>query len=209
MEGGLQVSHSRNLPAAVTQCFSVVALCTAVGDPNWFQVALNGTAPQIYGVAYVVRLQGNITADPNAIMNYEGIALLIVMATCSYIGILTGFGAFILSFLGSQNPLLFSIPIMLHFTTAILDLGSLVLCSYLFFHVKMRLRRKEFEKATMQATLGESYVIAVLALVFAVIASVLSLHKTFLKDVKVSDSRSEEEGTLIASQNCEACEESS
>ncbi|XP_051866333.1 transmembrane protein 127 [Pristis pectinata] len=208
MAGGPRVSHNRNLPAAVTQCFSVVALCTAVADPNWFQVVPNGTSPQIYGVAYVVQLQGNISADPNTIMNYEGISLLIVMATCSYIGILTGFGAFILSFLGSKHPLLFNVPIMLHFITAILDIGSLALCSYLFFQVKTRLRRKEFEKTTMQTTLGESYVIAIFAVMFAVTASALSLPKTFLKEVRVSDGRTEEENTLIAPQSSGTREES-
>ncbi|XP_072353697.1 uncharacterized protein [Scyliorhinus torazame] len=117
MESGLPVPQNRNLPAAVTQCFSVVALCTAVADPNWFQVSMNGTSPQIYGVAYVVRLQGNLTADPHTVLNYEGISLLIVMATCSYIAIVTGFGAFILSFLGSRHPLLFNLPMTLHFIT--------------------------------------------------------------------------------------------
>ncbi|XP_055503919.1 transmembrane protein 127 [Leucoraja erinacea] len=199
---------NRNLPAAVTQCFSVVALCTAVADPNWFQVVLNGTSPQIYGVAYVVRLQGNITADPNTVMNYEGISLLIVMATCSYIGILTGFGAFILSFLGSRHPLLFNIPIMLHFITAILDIGSLALCSYLYFQVKSKLRRKKFEKITMQTTLGESFVIAVFALMFAVTASALSLHKVLLKDMRVPEGRTEEESALVAPQPCGNNEES-
>uniref|UniRef100_UPI00398E6DC1 transmembrane protein 127 n=1 Tax=Pristiophorus japonicus TaxID=55135 RepID=UPI00398E6DC1 len=202
MEGSLLVPQNRNLPAAVTQCFSVVALCTAVADPNWFQVVPNGTSPQIYGVAYVVRLQGNITADPNTVMNYEGISLLIVMATCSYIGILTGFGAFILSFLGSRHPLLFNLPIMLHFITAILDVVSLALCSYLFFQVKTKLRKKEFEKTVIQTTLGESFVIAVFGVMFSVTASALSLHKSLLKDVRLHD-RTEEESTLIVHQGQE------
>ncbi|XP_067899701.1 transmembrane protein 127 [Heterodontus francisci] len=197
MEGRLRVPQNRNLPAAVTQCFSVVALCTAVADPNWFQVAPNGTSPQIYGVAYVVRLQGNLTADPNTVLNCEGISLLIVMATCSYIGILTGFGAFILSFLGSRHPLLFNLPIMLHFITAILYVGTLALCSYLFFQVKTKLRRKEFQKTVMQTTLGESFMIGFFGLMFSVTASALSLHKALLKDVKRPGSRTEEESTLI------------
>eukprot|EP00061_Rhincodon_typus_P013992 g40726.t1 len=70
MENRFRAPQNRNLPAAVTQCFSVVALCTAVADPNWFQVALNGTSPQIYGVAYVVRLQGNLTAALVSSQNY-------------------------------------------------------------------------------------------------------------------------------------------
>ncbi|XP_072112768.1 uncharacterized protein [Mobula birostris] len=209
MADGLQVSHNRNLPAAVTQCFSVVALCTAVADPNWFQVVPNGSSPQVYGVAYVVRLQANISADPNSVMNYEGISLLIVMATCSYIGILTGFGAFILSFLGLQNPLLFKIPVVLHFLTAILDIGSLALCSYLFFQVKTSLRRKEFEKTAMQTALGKSYMIAVFALIFAVIASALSLHKMVLKYERVPDGRKEEESSLTTPQGFATREESS
>ncbi|XP_067838200.1 transmembrane protein 127 [Heptranchias perlo] len=203
MEGRLWVPQNRNLPAAVTQCFSVVALCTAVADPNWFQVAPNGTSPQVYGVAYVVRLQGNITADPNMVMNYEGISLLIVMATCCYIGIFSGFGAFILSFLGSRHPILLNLPIMLHFITAILDVGSVALCSYLFFQVKTKLRKKEFEKTVMRTSLGESFVIAAFALMFSVTAAALSLHKSLLKDVRLLDSRTEEESTLVAHQGCE------
>ncbi|XP_020387986.1 transmembrane protein 127 isoform X2 [Rhincodon typus] len=203
MENRFRAPQNRNLPAAVTQCFSVVALCTAVADPNWFQVALNGTSPQIYGVAYVVRLQGNLTADPNTVLNYEGISLLIVMATCSYFGILTGFGAFILSFLGSRHPLLFNLPITLHFITATLDVVSLALCSYLFFQVKTKLRRKEFQKIAMQATLGESFVIAVFGVMFSVTASALSLHKSLLKDPRVLGSRTEEEPTLVTHEHCQ------
>ncbi|XP_078080025.1 uncharacterized protein LOC144500638 [Mustelus asterias] len=193
----LRVPQNRNLPAAVTQCFSVVALCTAVADPNWFQVSLNGTSPQIYGVAYVVHLQGNLTADPDTVLNYEGISLLIVMATCSYIGILTGFGAFILSFLGSRHPLLFNLPIMLHFITAILDIGSLALCLYLLFQVKTKLRKKEFEKMVMQTTLGESFFIAIFGAMFAVTAAALSLHKSLLRDARLGG-RTEEESRLVA-----------
>ncbi|XP_078410059.1 uncharacterized protein LOC144687597 [Cetorhinus maximus] len=200
MESSLRCPQNRNLPAAVTQCFSVVALCTAVADPNWFQVSLNGTSPQIYGVAYVVRLQGNLTADPNTVLNYEGISLLIVMATCSYIGILTGFGAFILSFLGSRHPLLFNLPITLHFITAILDVGSLALCSYLFFQVKTKLKKKEFEKTAMQTTLGESFIIAIFGVMFSITASALSLHKSLLEDVRLLGNRTEEQCTLVAHQ---------
>ncbi|GCC30016.1 hypothetical protein chiPu_0008460 [Chiloscyllium punctatum] len=72
MESRFRAPQNRNLPAAVTQCFSVVALCTAVADPNWFQVALNGTSPQIYGVAYVVHLQGNLTAGNSLSTNQSG-----------------------------------------------------------------------------------------------------------------------------------------
>ncbi|XP_072898288.1 uncharacterized protein [Hemitrygon akajei] len=209
MADGLQFPHTRNLPAAVTQCFSVAALCMAVADPNWFQVVPNGSSPQIYGVSYVVRLHGNISSDPDSVMNYEGISLLIVMATCSYIGILTGFGAFVMSFFGLPKPLLFNIPVMLHFITAILDIGSLALCSYLFFQVKTSLRKKEFEKMAMHTALGESYVIAVFAVVFAVIALALSLHKIALKYGRVLDGRTEEESTLITPQSFATREESS
>ncbi|XP_041047735.1 uncharacterized protein LOC121280123 isoform X2 [Carcharodon carcharias] len=78
MESRLRVPQNRNLPAAVTQCFSVVALCTAVADPNWFQVSLNGTSPQIYGVAYVVHLQGNLTAAATIQQN-EGYSITFLM----------------------------------------------------------------------------------------------------------------------------------
>ncbi|XP_072353696.1 transmembrane protein 127 isoform X1 [Scyliorhinus torazame] len=203
MESGLPVPQNRNLPAAVTQCFSVVALCTAVADPNWFQVSMNGTSPQIYGVAYVVRLQGNLTADPHTVLNYEGISLLIVMATCSYIAIVTGFGAFILSFLGSRHPLLFNLPMTLHFITAILNVGSLGLCSYLFFQVKTKLRKNKFVKTPMQTTMGESFFIAVFGVMFSVTAAALSLHKSLLKDTRLRGSRTEEESTLVAHEQCE------
>ncbi|XP_072432709.1 uncharacterized protein [Chiloscyllium punctatum] len=141
--------------------------------------------------------------DPNTVLNYEGISLLIVMATCSYFGILTGFGAFILSFLGSRHPLLFNLPITLHFITATLDMVSLALCSYLFFQVKTKLRRKEFQKIAMQATLGESFVIAVFGVMFSVTASALSLHKSLLKDPRLLGSRTEEEATLVTHEQCQ------
>ncbi|MGH0150057.1 UNVERIFIED_CONTAM: hypothetical protein FKN15_045570 [Acipenser sinensis] len=52
-------------PAAVSQCFSLVSLCTSIADPNWVEVSNitsgHEAGSQIFGVAYTLHLSRNVS----------------------------------------------------------------------------------------------------------------------------------------------------
>uniref|UniRef100_A0A4W3IEK4 Uncharacterized protein n=1 Tax=Callorhinchus milii TaxID=7868 RepID=A0A4W3IEK4_CALMI len=139
-------------------------------------------------------------ADSHSVLNPKGLSLLVVMASCCYVGILTGFGAFILSFLGSRQANLFKIPTVLHFVTAFLYGGALVLCVYLFTQVKTKLLKKQFQAAQVWVLVGESFTMAVFAVFFSLASSVLSLLHPNIRNPRYIQITDEECATLINQQ---------
>ncbi|XP_043920027.1 transmembrane protein 127-like [Protopterus annectens] len=173
----------RNLPAAVTQCFSVVILCTSVADPNWITVR-NGTRDeedyQIFGVTYVVHLNWNVTGNPDSahLLTHTGIVLLVGMALCCYVAILTGLSAFLIDFIGAKAcfKLTYKVPTVLHSATAILCAVAVVLCCSLFALIVSKL--KDLKLAEMYAFFGESFYFAIGAACISSTAAGLRICRT-------------------------------
>lgn len=171
----------RNLPAAVTQCFSVVFLCTSVADPNWITVH-NGTVrneedDKIFGVSYVVHLNGNLT-DPAQLLTHSGIVLLVGMALCCYVAILTGLSAFLIDFIGTKAffKLTYKVPAVLHSATAILSAAAIVLCCSLFILIIHKL--KDLKQTEMHAFFGESFYFAIAAVCISTTAAGLQICRS-------------------------------
>ncbi|XP_006013031.1 transmembrane protein 127 [Latimeria chalumnae] len=174
----------RSLSAAVIQCFALVALCTAIAYPSWFQVSTstNGTASssEIFGVAYVIHLSGNLTqSDPDRILTKNGIILLLLMTVFCYVAVFLGFSAFLLDFLGTKPRRVMGMKIaaILHILTAVACLAVLAVCCWLFILVHRNLQSKHAQ-AHAEIDFGKSFYIAAIAFFLSVAASTLSICTT-------------------------------
>ncbi|KAJ8395596.1 hypothetical protein AAFF_G00030770 [Aldrovandia affinis] len=175
-------------PAAVCQCFTLVSLCTSVADPNWIQIR-NGSDPNsgqlIYGVAFTLHAAQNLTdTGPLGGVNGWGMWLLYALAGVCYGGILFSSSSFLLDFLGSgrTRPRLIA---ALHVCTAVLCLGAIGVCGTCFCVILHNLRKGLVGRfwdrgggSGLQPSPGESFYIALLALLFSGLAATFSLRGT-------------------------------
>ncbi|KAJ8260770.1 hypothetical protein COCON_G00164930 [Conger conger] len=176
-------------PAAVCQCFTLVSLCTSVADPNWIQIK-NASDPSrqlIYGVAFTLHAAQNLTdTAPLGGVNGWGMWLLYALAGVCYGGVLFSSSSFLLDFLGGggTRPRLLA---TLHVVTAVLCLGALSVCGACLCVIVHNLRKgligwyrdlggARSGGAVLQSSPGESFYIAVLALLFSSLAAALSLR---------------------------------
>ncbi|KAG9338297.1 hypothetical protein JZ751_025968 [Albula glossodonta] len=168
-------------PAAVCQCFTLVSLCTSAADPNWIQVR-NVSDPNskqlIYGVAFVLHAAQNVTdTGPIGGVNGWGMWLLYALAAVCYSSILFSSCSFLLDFLGSGKnyPRLIT---TLHICTALAICGT---CYWVILH---NLRKGlvgwfwDMRGAKgLQPSPGESFYIAILALLFSGMAATFSFSR--------------------------------
>ncbi|XP_035246718.1 uncharacterized protein LOC118212673 [Anguilla anguilla] len=179
-------------PAAVCQCFTLVSLCTSVADPNWIQIS-NSSDPNsrqlIYGVAFTLHAAQNLTdTAPLGGVNGWGMSLLYALAGVCYSGILLSSSSFLFDFLGGgrTHPRLVA---ALHVSAAVLCLGAIGVCGACFCVIVHNLRKGLIGRfwgggvsgpggAGLQPYPGESFYIAVLALLFSGVAAGLSLSGT-------------------------------
>ncbi|XP_034781156.2 transmembrane protein 127-like [Acipenser ruthenus] len=166
-------------PAAVSQCFSLVSLCTSIADPNWVEVSNitsgHEAGSQIFGVAYTLHLSRNVSdRDPLGALQKTGVHLLILLAALCYSGILVSSGAFLFDFLGGSKKWP-RMVCMLHVTTAVLCMCVVFLSGAVFKVISNNLE----QKGDLRVVFGESFYIAVLALLFSCLGSCWSLSQLY------------------------------
>ncbi|XP_036384361.1 uncharacterized protein LOC118777488 [Megalops cyprinoides] len=178
-------------PAAVCQCFTLVSLCTSVADPNWIQIR-NGSDPSsgqlIYGVAFTLHAAENLTnTDPLGGVNGLGMCLLYTLAAVCYGAILLSSSSFLADFLGSARarPRLVA---ALHICTAVLCAGALGVCGTCLYVIIRNLQKGLAGRfwdgngggggraSDLHPSPGESFYIALLALLFSVLAAGFGLR---------------------------------
>ncbi|XP_072552107.1 transmembrane protein 127 [Salminus brasiliensis] len=172
-------------PAAVCQCFTLVALCTSIADPNWIQVS-NGTGSSkqlIYGVAFTLHAAQNLTdTGPLGGVNGWGMWLLYTLAAVCYGAVLLSSSSFLMDFLGvgfTHSRLVAS----LHFSTALLCMVVLGVCGACLYVIQQNLQKGRLallwarpvqvpsvRASGLHATPGESFYIEMLGLVFSFLA---------------------------------------
>ncbi|XP_066567893.1 transmembrane protein 127 isoform X2 [Amia ocellicauda] len=178
-------------PAAVSQCFALVSLCTSIADPNWIEVENSSTHwgsgsssdPLIYGVAFTLHPIHNLTnTGPLGGPQGVGLRLLYALAALCYCTVLLSSTAFLFDFLGASRTRT-GLSTLLHVFTAVLLLGSLCVCGVCLWMVCQALRQLGDGASSR---LGESFYIAALALLFSCLASGCSLwmhcHRVTLSD---------------------------
>ncbi|KAL0965519.1 hypothetical protein UPYG_G00282370 [Umbra pygmaea] len=189
-------------PAAVCQCFTLVSLCTSIADPNWIQVR-NSTDPAgkqlIYGVAFTLHAAQNLTdTGPLGGITGWGMWLLYVLAALCYIAVLLSSSSFLLDFLGAgrSQPRL---AVSLHISTVVFLLSALGVCGACLYVIYANLQEGKLgwmwdrvgwtwsnrpvssghgsaAAEGMQTSPGESFYIATLSLLFACLASMISVR---------------------------------
>ncbi|XP_026887934.2 transmembrane protein 127 [Electrophorus electricus] len=175
-------------PAAVCQCFTLVALCTSIADPNWINVQ-NGTDPHgkqlIYGVAFTLHAGQNLTdTAPLGGPNGLGMWLLYVLAAFSYASVFASGCSFLLDFLGvgfTHSRVVASF----HVSTVVLCLivlGVAGTCLYVIEHNVQNGRwgslwdHPSTPPYGLQTYPGESMIIEMLAILFSLGAAAFSLR---------------------------------
>ncbi|XP_069043673.1 uncharacterized protein [Lepisosteus oculatus] len=159
-------------PAAVSQCFALVSLCTSIADPNWIEL-WNASAPYsstslIYGVAFTLHAAQNLTdTGPLGGPQGPGMRLLYSLAALCYCAVLLSSISFLFDFLGASRTRE-GLSVVLHVSTAVLCLGSLCVAGACLCVVT---RMLPVRGPWGGPALGESFFIAALALLFCVLAA--------------------------------------
>lgn len=177
-------------PAAVCQCFTLVALCTSIADPNWINVK-NGTDDSkqlIYGVAFTLHAAQNLTnTGPLGGVNGWAMWLLYTLAAVCYGAVLLSSSSFLADFLGAgftHSRLVAS----LHISTTLLCLAVVGVCGACLYVIQQNLQKGKLawllgqtvhtpsaQASELHASPGESLYIEILGLFFSFLALVFSI----------------------------------
>ncbi|XP_066517118.1 transmembrane protein 127 isoform X2 [Hoplias malabaricus] len=166
-------------PAAVCQCFTLVALCTSIADPNWIRV-YNATDPSdkqlIYGVAFTLHPAQNLTdTGPLGGVNGWGMWLLYTLAAVCYSAVLTSSSSFLTDFLGvrfTHSRLVAS----LYISTTLLCLVVLGVCGVCFNVIQQNIQKGRLGAHGLSVLFGESFYIEMLGFVFSFMASIVIIR---------------------------------
>ncbi|XP_028829974.1 transmembrane protein 127 [Denticeps clupeoides] len=168
-------------PAAACQCFTLVALCTSIADPNWIHVqntsGLDGKQ-LIYGVAFTLHAAQNLTdTAPLGGLNGTGMWLLYALAALCYGSVLFSSTSFLLDFLGVGLTHARLIE-ALHVFTAVLCVAVLGVCGACVYVISRNLQQGRLGNLTrsgLHPYAGESLYIQVLGLIFSCMAAAFSI----------------------------------
>ncbi|XP_075046130.1 transmembrane protein 127-like [Mixophyes fleayi] len=172
------VSPERCLAAVFAQALAVVSACTALADPSWLLVQVEGRS-YVYGPGYVLHLGLNLTEPgPHHLLHKKGLDILVLILFCCYVSILIGFAAFLLDFLDTRFKRLngIKVPPILHFTTVLSSGAAVAQCIYLYIDLYQEVRFQVLKPPKNYVTLGESFYFALCACVTSLIATALSLY---------------------------------
>lgn len=161
-----------SLAAAVAQCLAVGLMCTAGAYPSWVLVSSDdGRNDSVLGAVWAVHPRDPAPDSP--LLGRAGGVLMVSIAACCALGILSGYGALVLDFLGLRRGGV-AAP-LLHGLATLLAAGAAALCSCLFELVRSRLRtEKELQDRGLFSTPGQSFFLSILACALAATATGLS-----------------------------------
>ncbi|XP_056409398.1 transmembrane protein 127-like [Hyla sarda] len=187
-EGEAFVSSGRSpvpercLAAALIQGLGVVCACTALADPAWLLVMVEGKN-YVYGAAYILHLGFNLTepSDAHHLLHKSGLYVLVLLSTCCYLSILLGVSAFLLDFLGTRYMRIKSLggillPPILHFTTVLSSAAAVALCTYLYVFLHREVLFQLIKAPANTLSLGESYYFTIAACLASIGATAFSLQ---------------------------------
>ncbi|XP_071982443.1 transmembrane protein 127-like [Engystomops pustulosus] len=166
--------------AAFLQGLAVVCACTALSDPSWILVQVEGH-DYVYGAAYILHLACNLTeTGPHKLLHRGGLYSLLLLTACCYVSILLGLAAFLMDFLGTKYMGIKKLagvllPPILHFTTVLSSAGSVATCTYLYLVLYHEVHFQLITSPASTLSLGESYYFAICACMASVAASALSV----------------------------------
>ncbi|KAG6939250.1 hypothetical protein G0U57_002484 [Chelydra serpentina] len=161
-----------SLAAAVAQCLALGLMCTAGAYPSWVLVTSGDEKNQsVLGAVWAVHPRDPAPDSP--LLGRAGGVLMVSIAVCCVLAILSGYGALVLDFLGLRRGGV-AAP-LLHGLATLLAAGAAALCSCLFELVRSRLRtEKELQHRGFSSTPGQSFFLAILACALAATATGLS-----------------------------------
>ncbi|XP_030430873.1 uncharacterized protein LOC115657317 [Gopherus evgoodei] len=161
-----------SLAAAVAQCLALGLMCTAGAYPSWVLVSSGDRRnDSVLGAVWAVHPRDPAPDSP--LLGRAGGVLMVSIAVCCALAILSGYGALVLDFLGLQRGGV-AAP-LLHGLATLLAAGAAALCSCLFELVRSRLRtEKELQHRGLSSTPGQSFFLSILACALAATATGLS-----------------------------------
>ncbi|XP_063781408.1 transmembrane protein 127-like [Pseudophryne corroboree] len=175
--GALTLSQ-RCLPAAFSQTLAVVSACTALADPSWLLVQMEGRE-YVYGPAYVLHRGFNLTeTGPYYLLYEKGLCVLVLILTCCYASIVFGFSAFLLDFLDTRFWTIMGMKVSpaLHFITVLSSGAAVAQCSYLYVVLSQEVHFQIMQPPPNYVSLGESFYFAIFACIASIVATGLSLY---------------------------------
>ncbi|TFK11180.1 cytochrome c oxidase assembly factor 3-like protein, mitochondrial [Platysternon megacephalum] len=161
-----------SLAAAVAQCLALSLMCTAGAYPSWVLVSGGDRRnDSVLGAVWAVHPRDPAPDSP--LLGRAGGVLMVSIAVCCVLAILSGYGAVVLDFLGLRRGAV-AAP-LLHGLATLLAAGAAALCSCLFELVRSRLRtEKQLQHSGLSSTPGQSFFLSILACALAATATGLS-----------------------------------
>ncbi|XP_024050814.2 uncharacterized protein LOC112103337 [Terrapene carolina triunguis] len=161
-----------SLAAAVAQCLALSLICTAGAYPSWVLVSSGDRRnDSVLGAVWAVHPRDPAPDSP--LLGRAGGVLMVSIAVCCVLAILSGYGAVVLDFLGLRRGAV-AAP-LLHGLATLLAAGAAALCSCLLELVRSRLRtEKELQHRGLSSTPGQSFFLSILACTLAATATGLS-----------------------------------
>ncbi|XP_053896869.1 uncharacterized protein LOC128843786 [Malaclemys terrapin pileata] len=161
-----------SLAAAVAQCLALSLICTAGAYPSWVLVSSGDRRnDSVLGAVWAVHPRDPAPDSP--LLGRAGGVLMVSIAVCCVLAILSGYGAVVLDFLGLRRGAV-AAP-LLHGLATLLAAGAAALCSCLLELVRSRLRtEKELQHRGLSSTPGQSFFLCILACTLAATATGLS-----------------------------------
>lgn len=156
-----------SLAAVVAQALAVGLMFLAGAYPSWVLVS----GDEVQFVLGAVWALNPIAPPPDSpLLGPAGVPLILSIAICCLVAILSGCSALLLDFLGLQQAC--AAAPFLHGLAALLALGAAALCSCLFEVTRSRLQtEKELQPLRLTSTFGPSFFMCILACALAAAAT--------------------------------------
>ncbi|XP_025035330.1 transmembrane protein 127-like [Pelodiscus sinensis] len=211
----LSMATQYSLAAATCQCLAVAALCIAVSNLGWIMLETTDHEPlqkrsefwvAIYIFGVPIRLKSQQWLNQTS---YSDIILLrpnqwvfihLMLGMC-FLGVLTGFVAFLLDFieikkLGVARLIISS---FLHILSAVLCALVLVFCTWLLTIIQTSKTKELLKVYHYASSLGESFYLTIGGFILASLASIFSIWSLKLYEKDSPPVEDVEESTIKSS----------